>query len=48
MLSSPGKSAKRVFALDDRAIQYFVASRFISNNSGILDHPLSRVMTASG
>jgi len=27
-------------------IQYAAASRFIADASGILDHPLSRVMTA--
>jgi hypothetical protein len=30
----------------DRGIQYAAASRFIFAASGILDHPLSRVMTA--
>jgi hypothetical protein len=29
-----------------RAIQYAAASRFIAGVSGILDHPLSRAMTA--
>jgi hypothetical protein len=29
----------------DRGIKYAAASRFVSAASGILDHPLSRVMT---
>jgi hypothetical protein len=37
-----------VIARLDRAIQYAAASRFITKASGILDHPLSRVMTAIG
>jgi hypothetical protein len=36
---------KTVVARLDRAIQYAAASRFITAGSGILDHPLSRVMT---
>ena len=32
----------------DRAIQYAAASRLITNASGILDHPPSRMMTAMG
>jgi hypothetical protein len=35
-----------VIARLDRAIQYAAASRPITGPSGILDHPLSRVMTA--
>ena len=35
-----------VVARLDRAIQYAAASRLITDFSGILDHPLSRMMTA--
>jgi hypothetical protein len=40
-------SHSAVIARLDRAIQYAAASRVERTASGILDHPLSRVMTTS-
>jgi hypothetical protein len=46
---SPGKSAKRVFALDDRATQYSRGgSDGKSKGRGVLDPPLSRRMASCG
>jgi len=43
MLSSP--RSDNVVARLDRAIQYAVTPVLLTNGSGILDHPLSRMMT---
>jgi hypothetical protein len=45
MIGWTAAPADTVIARLDRATQYAAAFRLISDASGILDHPLSRVMT---
>jgi hypothetical protein len=47
-MSSPGIAVRRTASLPlayDRATQYAVTAVLITSASGILDHPLSRMMT---